>query len=176
MHYCRHEREEDPYASGAQNRRENPDRLNRDVVLHDSIRQALRRGYGLPYGGHMGIIGHPYGLGYGGYVGPPFSPYGGHHHGFPGFPGSCGKGIPVPIYTDDYDSDVEVPSAWYFPPSSPPHPHFTTSPMFTSRHPRWSGSSARYNPGLPVPWAGTCQHEHHHIPPRPSMSYVGRRY
>lgn len=180
MHRCRHELEDGPYASGPENRRENRDRLNRDVALHDIIKQAIRRGYGPSYGGHMGMPGHAYGLGYGGYVpGPPFSTYGGHHGfpGLPGYPGPYGKGLPLPLYIDDYDSDDECPSTWYFsPPPHSPHPYSTTSPVFTSRRPPRSQASGRFRPGLPVPWAEAFEREHYHISPRPFMAHAGRRY
>ena len=177
MHRCRHALEEDPYASGAENRRENRDRLNRDIALHDSIRRAIKRGYGPPYGGHMAMPGYPNGPGHGGYIpGPPFSPCDGHH-GFSGFPGPYFDGPPLLVYTDGYDSDDESPSTWYYPPSPPPHPpHLTTSPLLTSRRPRRLQFGGRCGPGLPNPWAGTFEHEHHRIPPRPYFSHVGRRY
>lgn len=175
MHRCRHELKEDPYASGAENRRENRDRLNEDVALHDSIRQAVRIGYRPPYDGHMGMLGQPYGLGYGGYVsGPPFSPYDGPY-GYPGLPGPYGKALSPLFYDDDYDSDNECPSTWYLHPPPPP-PHFTTMPLCTSRRSRRSRFGGRCGSGLSNPWAGSFEHEHYHIPPRSFMAHVGRRY
>jgi hypothetical protein len=177
MHRCRHPLEKDPYPSGPENRRENRDRLSRDIALHDSIRRAIRRGYEQPYGGHMAMPGYLHGLGDGSYVpAPPFCPYGGHY-GYPGIPGSYVKGLPLPVYTDGYDSDDECPPTWHFPPPPrPPHPHLTTSLILTSRRPRRSRCGGRYGPGLSGPCAEAFEHEHYHIPPRHYLSHMGRRH
>lgn len=166
MHRCRHEMEEDPYASGSENRRENRDRLNRDVALHDSIRQAIRRGYGPPYSGHMGLPGYPYGFGYGEYVpGPPSSPYGGHH-GYPGFSGPYGKGFSTLLHDDGFGSEHESP-----PIRCPSSPHLLTSALRPSRRSRRSSCVSPQLLGARMAWMGACEHDHYHYPPRPAFEH-----
>jgi hypothetical protein len=50
MPRCSHEQQEDPYASGNENRRRNRDRINDQIEMHNILRHGAPRGYGPPLG------------------------------------------------------------------------------------------------------------------------------
>ncbi|KAF1924946.1 uncharacterized protein M421DRAFT_269811 [Didymella exigua CBS 183.55] len=174
MHQCCHEQDDDSYASGAENHRQNLDRLNRDVAFYDHIKQIIRGSYGPSFGGHICMPGHAYGLGHNGYAhGPPYNPYGGHY-GHPGFSGSRGKkSFYPPQYDNDSDSGDESPSPWY--PSSPP-PTYATGPLYTSGRPRRSQCGGRYGRGPRNPWADAFEHDYYRYPPMPHYLCAGHKY
>ncbi|KAJ8117103.1 hypothetical protein OPT61_g1622 [Boeremia exigua] len=116
MYRCRHEKGEDPYASGNENRRRNRDRLNDDIERRNFLRRLGREGHGPP-----GLP--PFGLGAYASSGPPRPP---------GYLG-CSRPWSPRFYPspndDDFDSDYyDSPSPWYSP---RPPPYYGTSPVST---------------------------------------------
>lgn len=134
MYYCRHEQDDDPYASGNENRRRNCDRLNRDIEARNIIRDIRRGGYGRGPS-HLGF--GPYGSGYGSplntFSEPPRPPRPPRYPGYPTFWGPTFSSSP-----DDFDSDDdESPSSWYYPPRPP---HYGTSPCGGRSGTRYGGT------------------------------------
>lgn len=125
MYRCRHEQDEDRYASGNDNRRRNRDKLNRNIEIHDFLRCTSSSGYELPFGGPPGYgLGPrgslPFGMGPGSpRLGPlPFDGL----HGRPMLPFS-----PFSYDDSNFDSDDESPPPW-----NPP-PWYSTSPVYSPR-------------------------------------------
>ena len=167
MYRCRHEQDEDPYASGTKNRRWNHVRQNRDIESYNFLRQMIRGG---PRGTSSGVYGYGsprpprFGLESGdpGFL-PPLRTTFGRPPRPPWFPGMCGT-MPPSHYDDDDDDDNEsdseddvYPSPWYHP---LPPPWFGSSPLCTTSPPSRSPLGGRLS--VP-PW------------PRPQGSY-GRYY
>ncbi|KAF2621907.1 hypothetical protein BU25DRAFT_229850 [Macroventuria anomochaeta] len=163
MYRCRHDQEEDPYASGNENRRRNRDRLNEDIERYNYLRRLSRGGSGPPFGGPLGMPGGMYGLGP---SGPPPFGLGSGGPGFgpalsnfcgppgpprpPGFPGMFGPLLyPPPSYDDSDSDDDESPSPWYPP---PPPPWYGASPLSTRRLPPRSLYGRRYGRGFGGPY------------------------
>lgn len=173
MYGCRHERDDDAYASGAENRRQNRDRLNRDVAVYENLRRLIREGSRSPFSGHACIPDYPYGLGHGNYShGPPLNPYG-RYYEHPGFPGPMDKLFHSPLYDNDFDSDDESPSPWYH--ASTP-PYYGTSPSCTARRPRQSHSIRPRGPGPRNSQMDAFEHDYYRRMADPYYPCLNRRY
>ena len=187
MYRCRHEQDDDPFASGQENRRRNRDRLNGEIDRYNHLRLLTSECLRLPerYPGGMYGCGPPrlspilYGLGP---QGPGFlPPFSGSLCGPcrprppPYLPGMCGTHPST--YFDDSDSDSDdedSPSPWY-----PPHPpRYGPSPCTTTFSLRPSLVRRRSTPPSFGPrssygrYYDDCDDEYHHVP-RPR--YVPRR-
>ena len=188
MYRCRHEQDEDPYASGNENRRRNRDRLNRDIERHNFLRQISRGGFGAPFGGPLGLPDGMYGLGqpdpppFGlGSRGPGFGPSLStfcRPPGFLGCPGMWGPRFDPRSDADDSDSDDdEYPSPWYPP---PPPPWYGTSPLCTLRLPPRSLYGRRCGRGFGRPhdsyYTDSLHDDYYSYMPRPSFQLRCGRY
>lgn len=112
MYRCRHEQEEDPYASGNENRRQNRDRINQSIERYNLARR-IRRGDYEPQ--VVSSIGY----------GSPMSTFCGspQHHGYSGYPGIWRPGIYPPYHSDSDDEGSSSP--WRY----PPPPYYGSSPL-----------------------------------------------